>query len=237
MWRFFWFFGQLAVLVAGAVWLADHPGAVSVTWFEYRVDTSVGVVAAALVLLAALLLIGYRLWRGIWGAPAVLWARRGQRRREAGFQALSMGMAAIAAGDAAEAKTLARRAENLLRDPALTRLLSAQAAALNGDTAAAQRYFTALREDPATRYLGTAGLLRLADEKGNNAAVLCLAYEARELRPESALAIETIFTREASAGHWWPAQRALYDGVRRGVIPEAIGRRHRSALSPQGRHP
>ena len=230
MWRFFWFFGQLAVLVAGAVWLADHPGAVSVTWFEYRVDTSVGVVAAALVLLAALLLIGYRLWRGIWGAPAVLWARRGQRRREAGFQALSMGMAAIAAGDAAEAKTLARRAENLLRDPALTRLLSAQAAALNGDTAAAQRYFTALREDPATRYLGTAGLLRLADEKGNNAAVLCLAYEARELRPESALAIETIFTREASAGHWWPAQRALYDGVRRGVIPEAIGRRHRSAL-------
>ena len=64
MWRFFWFFFQLAVLVAGAVWLADHPGAVSVTWFDYRVDTSVGVVAAALVLLAALLLIGYRLWRG-----------------------------------------------------------------------------------------------------------------------------------------------------------------------------
>ena len=195
MWRYFWFFVQLAVLVSGAVWLADHPGAVSVTWFNYKVDTSVSVMAGTMVLFAAILLIGYRLWRGTWGAPAALWAWRGQRRREAGFQALSMGMAAIAAGDAAEAKTLARRAENLLRDPALTRLLSAQAATLNGDADAAQRYFTALREDPTTRYLGTAGLLRLADERGDDAAVLRLAYEARELRPESVLAIESIFTR------------------------------------------
>lgn len=228
--RFLFFMVQIAVLVAAAVWLADHPGKVSVTWFDYQIDTSVGVLAVALIISFALLLTLLHLWSGFIHAPGAFFGRRTLRRRETGFQALSLGLAAVAAGDAEEARLQAKKASKLLSDPRLTQLLSAQAAALNGDQDAARNYFNALRNDSDTRYLGLAGLLRLALDQKDRKAALSLAREARELRPDSPLAIQTVFEQEARAGHWWPAQQALYDGVRRGVIAEPIARHHRSAL-------
>src|SRR5690606_23953069 len=114
-------------------------------------------------------------------APWSAIRRRADQRREAGFRALTLGLAAVAAGDAEEARRQAREADRLLRDPSLTRLLSAQAAALNGDTAAAAKYFAALRDNDDTAFLGLVGLLRQALARGDDERALELADEAYAL--------------------------------------------------------
>ena len=102
------------------------------------VETTVGVLAAA---------AGWRRWRrhlcsGCVAdhrqSRAAFLRRRRERRRRAGYRALTQGMVAVAAGDPQEARRFARSADALLADPPLTLLLSAQAAQLDGDETAAK---------------------------------------------------------------------------------------------------
>ena len=149
------YFIQLALLIALAIWLSDNPGQVTIEWLGYRIDTYFAVVLAVVGMAAVVLVWLVRLLLRMLNAPGSFFAGRATRTREAGYKALMIGMAAVAAGDAAEAKRMSRRADSLLHDPSLTRLLQAQAAALNGDAEAATRYFQALRQDADTAFLAT----------------------------------------------------------------------------------
>ena len=66
----------------------------------------------------------------------------------------------------ADAKRQARRAESLLAEPAMTQLLSAQAAQLSGDAQAATRYFTDMLAQGDTEFLGLRGLFNAGHEAG-----------------------------------------------------------------------
>lgn len=230
MLRILFYFVQVAALVAAALFLAEHPGEISFDWLGYRVDTYFGVALVVLLAAAVLLLALYRFWRGLMGLPGGFLDRRAARRREEGYRALTLGMAAIAAGDAEEARRQARRAENLLEDPGATRLLAAQAASLGGDEKAATRYFDALIEAPETRFVGLTGKLRLALGEADKGAARTIAEEARRLRPDSAFVTRTLFDLQARAGDWPEAQATLFDAVRRKIVPEPEGRRHRTAI-------
>lgn len=221
---------QLAIFVAVAVWLVENPGGVQVDWLGWRLETPF---ALFLVVIAAALWVAAVGWRAALAAlraPFSFWRDRSAHRHEEGYKALVQGMAAVAVGDGEEAKRLAREADRLLREPSLTRLLSAQAAALSGDAAAAARYFAALRDDEETAFIGLVGLMRLADARGDDAHVLELAEEAHKLRPSSVQVATTRVFGLARAERWAEAQSALYDAVKRGLIPRPEGRRHRAAL-------
>src|SRR3954465_4538527 len=141
-----WFAVGLAAMLA-AVWLAERPGNVTVEWRGWRVDTSAGVLVLSV---GVLILLGIALWllyRWIVGAPSALLEGWGESRRRRGYRELTQGLAAVAAGDGVEAQRHARRAEQLLSEPPLTLLLSAQAAQLNGDRAAATRAVDAMLKD------------------------------------------------------------------------------------------
>ena len=58
------FFVQVAVVAALAVWLADRPGSVAIDWQGWRLETSVGVLARAVlaVIVAAAALFAGWLW-------------------------------------------------------------------------------------------------------------------------------------------------------------------------------
>ena len=57
------FFVVLAALViVGAVWLAEHPGSVSFAWGDVRGDIEMFVVFGGLILFAVVVALLYRLW-------------------------------------------------------------------------------------------------------------------------------------------------------------------------------
>ncbi|WP_323798290.1 heme biosynthesis protein HemY [Nisaea sp.] len=220
----------VGAITFAAIQLADNPGQISIDWLGYHIDTYFGVALLALLACLWLLLVVYRLFRGIVGLPGGFFDRRAERRRDEGVNALSLGMAAIAAGDAEEARKQAKRAEKLLNDPSKTRLLSAQAAALGGDSEAAGRYFDALTESPETRFVGLVGKLRQALDAGDRDEALTLALRARDLRPDSGFVARTLFTLETGAEDWDGAQKTLFDAVRRDLIPEGEAKRYRMAI-------
>src|SRR5208282_854630 len=135
---------------------------------------------------------------------------------------------AVAAGDAAEARRQARRADVLLNEPPLTMLLSAQAAQLNGDEAAAERYFRAMLERRETEFLGLRGLIMQATKKGDTARALGLARRAKLLRPKTEWVLATLYELEARAGDWRSAGETARLAVRRGTMTAEEGVRNRA---------
>ena len=220
----------LAGLIAVAVFFADHPGQVQILWQGWQVDTSVGVLAATALLtgLAAALL--FLLVSLILGSPRAFIRYRRERRRRAGYRALTQGMVAVAAGDPSEAQRCARRADALLADPPLTLLLSAQAAQLGGDETAAKRFFTAMLERPETEFLGLRGLLNQTLRAGDRETALHLTSRAAALRPHTPWVAETLFDLEAREGRWEAALDTLTEAAKRRIIPRERARRHRGVI-------
>ncbi len=222
-----WILG-IALLVALAVWLADHPGSVSLQWQGWRVDTSVAILLGGI---AAVTLATAIVYRGLAVAARVprrfLAFRRGARR-EKGYRALTQGLVAVAAGDVAEAERQARRADDLLDDPPLTMLLNAQAAQLTGDEAAARRYFSGMLEKPETAFLALRGLLMQAQRENDEDAALDYARRAFALRPKTPWVVTTLFDLQVKRGLWREALSTVETGLKHGIFAGEDGKRRRA---------
>ena len=99
---------KLGLVVTAAVLVAYRPGEVSLEWLGYRVDTNVGVLLAAVLILVVVSSIAYRYWRLLVESPRKLGQRFGEGRKKRGYRALTQGMVAVAAGDPEEAARWAR---------------------------------------------------------------------------------------------------------------------------------
>lgn len=223
-------FAIAAVAMLGAAWLVEQPGTVTAQWRGWRLDTSAG---ALLVGIVVLILVGIGLWllyRWIVGAPGALLEGWGEGRRRRGYRELTQGLAAVAAGDGAEAQKHARKAERLLSEPALTLLLSAQAAQLTGDREAAARAFNAMLDDEQMAFLGLRGLIGQALRDGDQAKALAFAERAFRLRPQTPWVVHSLFDMQAQVGHWKAAQETLDTGVRRKVVTADKGRTLKALL-------
>ena len=230
MMRALWFFIKVAIAVAAAVWLVNRPGEVSVVWFGYRVETSVGVLIVALAALVGLSILLYRLFQGVVRTPERIGRFRRSRRREHGYRALTEGFVAIAAGDPDQARRLASKAERLLGQPSLSLLLTAQAAQLDGDGKTAGRAFAGLLQRPDAAFLGARGLIADALRQGDNRRALRLTRRALALQPKSAWTLVTLFDLEVRAREWDRAEETLAAAVRHKAIGPDMARRHRAAL-------
>ena len=193
----------------GVVWLADHPGQMTLEWGGWRVDTSAGLLGMAVALFAVAVALLYRLWLFLTRAPGRIGEALKGRRSRKGYKALTKGMVAVAAGDAEEARRQVGKADGLLGEPPLTLLLKAQAAQLGGDERAAETFFTAMLDDPEMEFLGLRGLLNQAMKSGDDKAALELAHRAQALNPKSAWLADTVFQLEARSGSWLAADEAI----------------------------
>ncbi len=214
-----------------AVWFADHPGRVEIEALGYRIHTEqVGILVLAIVLLVVIAAAIYRFWRSLRRAPGRIAEHRGASRRQRGYQALTQGMVAVAAGDSREAMRSARKADSLLNEPPLTMLLSAQAAQLDGDEDAARRYFEAMLSEPEMAFLGVRGLLMQAVRRDDTEEALRLAGKAQALRPNTPWVLKQLLASQVSAKQWEAADKTLHDAMRAGAIDAASGRVQRAAL-------
>jgi HemY protein len=220
----------LAACAAGAVWLADLPGAVTLQWQDGRIDTSPAVFAFAIALLAGALALLLLLISGVRRAPGHWRRSRQARRRERGYRALTQGMVAVAAGDAEEAHRQSRRADSLLHDPPLTMLLSAQAAQLGGDTAAARRYFTAMLDQPETAFLGLRGLLMQAERDGDRDEARRLIERAYALRPDTPWVLDALIAERTREERWRDALATTERAAKLRALPAPESRERQAAL-------
>ena len=220
----------IAAAVAAAVFAADHPGHVEILWQGWQIDTSVGVLAgavAALVIAVSLLVL---LLAALRRTPRNLRRRRAARRRRSGEAILTRGLVALAAGQAAEANRLARRAASLLDGMPIPLLLAAEAAARQGDASAARQSYTALLERPETEFLGLRGLIGQALRAGEDAAALRLAERARKLRPDAGWLLETLLVLQGRAGDWAAVRATIAGAARHKALPAARARHHHGVV-------
>ncbi|HLB06945.1 MAG TPA: heme biosynthesis HemY N-terminal domain-containing protein [Alphaproteobacteria bacterium] len=231
MLRIAFFLLLVAALAFVAVWVADNPGRVTLTWDNYRIESSVAVLVGATALLVASAILLYRLGHLVWHGPRDFVRERARRRERRGYLALTQGLVAVAAGDAKGARRLARRANSLLGEPPLTLLLSAQAAQLEGDEAGAHAYFEAMAARSETEFLGLRGLIVEAMKGGNDALALNLADRAHGLKTRTPWLLATLVDLKAQAGQWLDAEASLNEAAKSGVLGADELRRKRAVLS------
>ena len=185
-----------------ATWLVDHPGRVSLTWQGTHIETSFVVLLLAVAVIGILLVILFEILRMLRQAPS-RWGRAHRRSRiDRGYAALSQGLLAAAAGDAAAAKLLNRRAEKLLYQAPATLLLSAQTAQLEGDEGTARLKFQEMLKHSDTEILGLRGLLAQAIKDDDRETALKLAQRAYLRRPHTPWVLTTLFDLQTQAGLW-----------------------------------
>lgn len=198
-----------ALVVAGAVWLADRPGEVMIRWQGWRLDTSVPVLLAALVVLMVLLSLVGRLIRLVFGAPGRFFDSRRIKRTRKGYVALSDGLAAVAAGNSRQAARLAKKADKLLGDSSVTGLLTIQAAQMTGDADELRVSYQSMTERAETAYLGFKGLSDLALKQGDRDAACDNAVRAFALQPGADGLAATLFDLQMEAGQLAEAELTL----------------------------
>ncbi|MEM9422914.1 MAG: heme biosynthesis HemY N-terminal domain-containing protein, partial [Pseudomonadota bacterium] len=172
-------------------------------------DAPSGAVLIVLSIFCALLIFGTVVVFGPSRVPSAIKRQRGERRRAKGMVALTRGLEAVAAGDAADAQRHARLAMKQLEEPSITRLLTAQAAQLAGDEETAQASFAAMLEAPETEFLGLRGLYLQAMSSGDRKEARGFAERAFRLRPGAEWAYQSVYALNIDRGAWGDARHAL----------------------------
>ncbi len=228
------------VLVSGVVfisaWFSQNPGDVLIHWQGWRIETSAPAALGAIFILVIFSAFIYRFWLWLRKGPRRIGKSREAERRRQGYKAFSRGMVAIAAGDQIESHKLARRAEALLDDPPLTLLLSAQAAQLNGDDLAAERYFRAMLGNSELEFLGLRGLLSGAMRTGESKGALEYARRAYHLKPSAEWIQKTLFELQLDNNEWKQAEALLQKVGRKTGTSKITIRRRRAILFLQQAH-
>jgi HemY protein len=224
-------------LAAGFAWLADRPGELSIIWQGQRADMSLMVAATLVVSLVAAIMFCWWLVRVVWTSPHSIQRYFRARKRDRGYQALSTGLIAAGAGDAANARKMLTRTKGLIsadQEP-LVHLLEAQAAMIEGRYDDARKKFELMADDPETRELGLRGLYLEARRLGANEAARQYAERAAEKAPQLPWATEAALEYRSQAGDWDEALKLLGDG--RSGSPEdkkAYARRKAVLLTARG---
>lgn len=220
----------IAALAAGAVWLADRPGEVSILWQGYRIETSVAIAAIGVVVLAFLALVAWAVIRFVFGLPTAFGFASRARRRARGFEAISRGMVAIGAGDPIAAGRHAVDARKFVANEPLTLLLEAQSAQLSGDRGQAEAAFKAMLDKPETRVLGLRGLFVEARRRGDMTAARAFADDAVRRSPSLAWANDALLDFHTAAGDWQAARTAVERRAALRLADKGEAKRQRAVL-------
>ncbi len=224
--RFAWLGIRLFVLMIAAVWLSDHPGKVSIHWENYLIETSVGALAVIVLVVFGAIIVGGRIFRDLARIPQ-RWAKRKEAQTDRkGRKALTSGLAAVASGDAASAKRMARQTEATIVDPVLSHLLNAEALILSGETDAAETQFELLLGRDDTRVIGHRGLIEVALARGDWTRAYSRARQARPVMPKSPWLMALLVDLAVRAGDLLEARATLDQAIKAKLITgsEAIRR-------------
>ena len=208
------------VLVAGAItYFSGLEGRIQAEAFGLKFDGPSGLIAGGFFALVIGLIYLTSIFKDIMRLPSTIRAREEKTRREKGVTALARGLEAVAVGDAADASHHARIARRHLSETSLTRLLTAQAAQMNGDDVVARESFSAMLEAPETEFLGLRGLYAQALARDDKKAAQAHAERAFALRANAKWAFDSVFDLALDRGAWGDAREALKKARKNNLAP------------------
>ncbi len=220
----------VAALVTGAVWLANDPGTVSLTWRGWQIDTSVAILIAAMIFAVILILMVARLLAVVGGSVQAFTAARRERRFKRGLASLGDGFAAVQAGQGKAAKKFAREAATLLKENPAVMVLRRDAAALAGDASEMQEAAEALLARPETELAGLRALADKAMRDGDTAGALTHAKRALSRKEAPPWALLIAIDMEIAAERWSEALSALDEKLAREAFTPTQLKRLKSYL-------
>ncbi len=220
----------IAAFAFGAVWLADRPGDVVITWLGRRVETSVMVLVLAVAAIAVLSTLLWSTLRAITNLPRAIANQLRTRRGMRGYLAVSQGLVAVGSGDLAAARRFSAEAGRIAPGEPLTLLLQAQTAQLGGERETATHSFQRMAGRDDTRLLGLHGLFIEARRRNDPAAALLYAEEAAREAATPPWAGQAVLEFRCVAGDWSGALERLDRNLSSGLIDKAMHRRRRAVL-------
>src|SRR5476651_1475605 len=125
MLRALWFLLKLSVLAGALIWLARQPARwIEINGLGYEVQIQASFLGFLVLLVLFIATRLDRIWRSFVSVPAHYRRYRKAAQRDEGYRAVTDGLVAVAAGDTKAAEKLSRRAEKLIPETPLTRLLT-----------------------------------------------------------------------------------------------------------------
>ncbi|MCB1652256.1 MAG: heme biosynthesis protein HemY [Alphaproteobacteria bacterium] len=229
--RALWTLIKISAVIALVVWVAHHPGTVRIQWMDYTLTAHVGLFLLLLLGIILLSIFIYQTLKAFITFPSSYRRYSQVRAREKGYQALTRGLTAVAAGDVKTAKTQAARAAGLMPDDTgLPLLLQAQAARLQGHEEEATRHFMTLLENKDASFLGMRGLLQKALDQNNPDAARALSDKALKLHPKQPWLLKIAYDLHIRAKEWDGALKLLYRLEKAGGIDTSKASKDRVAL-------
>ena len=213
-----------------AVFFANNPGHVAVTWNGRVVEMSVGLLLLAFLVVSAVIAILVEIVRGLITLPGRIRTGRSRHRRARGYRALTTGLIAAASGNLARARSLLHESETLLPREGAVLLLAAQTAQLEGKEEVAHLKFRQMLGAPSTELMGLRGLLGQAAKADDRTEALELAERAYRRSPRTPWVAQTLFDLRARAERWREAQELLPQLVKMREIDEPTARRRSGLL-------
>jgi HemY protein len=137
----------------------------------------------------------------------------------------------LASGEGVVAMNKAARAEKYLRKPALTNLITAQAAEMSGDRRKAEEVYKRLLQNDKTRFVGVRGILRQKLADGDTETALKLAQTAFALKPRHAEVQDTLLELQAQKSDWKGARETLNAKLKYGNLPRDVHKRRDAVLA------
>src|SRR5258707_600471 len=104
MYRIILFLVLIALAAAGAAWIADQTGDVTLSWGSWRVQTSLPVFVLTLGVAIVAGMLAWTMLRALWRMPERIRRGRRERRHARGRHAITHGLLAIGHGDSTAAR-------------------------------------------------------------------------------------------------------------------------------------
>lgn len=228
--RAVFFLIAVALLAWLAAFLGGLDGVLDAEVNGWVIGAPTGLAIGFALVLVAIVFISAFGFKSLIDWPGKVRRKAFEARRAKGMLSLTRGLEAVAAGDATDATRLAKAASRQLEEPALTRLLTAQAAQLSGDEATAREAFTAMLAAPETEFLGRRGLYLQAMRAHDATSAAEHAERAFRLRPNAEWAFRSVFDLALDRAAWGEARAALDLAQKNDVVEGEDVRRSKAAL-------
>jgi HemY protein len=228
--RYLSFLAVAGVIALGLEWISSLRGAFVLALDDYSFTSSARSAGELILVFCAIgALVTQTLCLLLVALPGLgSWRNARQQRR--GYEALSRGFIAAAAGEAYFANLHAQNAKALLGPYSLCLLLSAEIAGLTGDDAAQEQAWHAMLATTETAILGLRGLFVQAVQRGEPKIAEDLATRAHALDPNACWALDALFDLRLRQRRWTDARGILTQMCRANLLDTNSARRRESAL-------